>query len=51
MRGTVQRDRCSSRGSFREAPGLGVIREDFLEEVTSRQMQFSGKMFQEERTT
>lgn len=49
MGGTVQLDRCSSRGSFREALAWGFIREDFLEEVTSRQMKFSGKVFQEER--
>lgn len=46
----VQQDRCSRRGSFRGPPGLGAIREDFLEEVTSREMTFSWKVFQEEET-
>lgn len=37
-------------GCFRGPLGLGAVREDFLEGVTSRQMKFSWRLFQEEGT-
>ena len=44
----VQWNRGSGWASFGEPPGQGAVREDFLEEVTSRQMEFSWKSFQAE---